>query len=167
VHQDEYQTVNSRLSICIATYNRASYIGETLNSITSQLESDVEIVVVDGASTDTTEVVLQAYASANPSIRYIRENENTGMDSGYDKAVLNARGEYCWLMSDDDLLKPGAVQRVLSLLEMQHELIVVNAEVRSTDFSVLLETRRLPYIEDQYFTASNREQFFTNVMKYL
>ena len=51
------------LSICIATYNRASYIGETLDSIIPQLDDDVELLVVDGASTDNTEDVVRKYAA--------------------------------------------------------------------------------------------------------
>ena len=163
----EGQSPRLKLSICIATYNRSQYIGETLDSLMSQLASGVEIIIVDGASTDNTEEVLATYQSGHQSIRYIREDENTGMDSGYDKAVLNARGEYCWLMSDDDLLRPGAIKRVLSVIKMQHDLIVVNAEVRSTDFTELLETRRLQYTEDQHFSAREREEFFSNAMKYL
>ena len=46
------------LSICIATHNRADYIGETLDSIIPQLTDEVEIVVVDGASTDATRTVM-------------------------------------------------------------------------------------------------------------
>ena len=50
-----------RLSICIATYNRASCIGETLRSIIPQITEEVEIVVVDGASTDNTCNVVKSY----------------------------------------------------------------------------------------------------------
>ncbi len=49
------------LSICIATYNRAEYIGETLESIIPQVTDEVEIVIVDGASTDNTSSVVKHY----------------------------------------------------------------------------------------------------------
>jgi glycosyltransferase involved in cell wall biosynthesis len=58
------------LSICIATYNRADYIGETLDSIIPQLTDNVELLVVDGASTDNTEDVVRTYT--DPRIRYVR-----------------------------------------------------------------------------------------------
>lgn len=156
-----------RLSICIATYNRARYIGETLDSIVPQLSTDIELVIVDGASTDDTAKVLSRYLTGNLPIRYIKETINSGVDIDYDKTVLYARGEYCWLMTDDDLLHPDAVQQVLTALEKQHDLIVVNAEVRNADLSECLERRRLPFIEDQYYNANNSEQFFTDTLKYL
>jgi glycosyltransferase involved in cell wall biosynthesis len=158
---------NKRLSICIATYNRARYIGETLDSIIPQLGKDVELVIVDGASTDNTAEVLSQYLAGNTLIRYYQETENSGVDQDFDKAVHYARGEYCWLMSDDDLLKPGAVKQVLNAFEKRHDLIVVNAEVRNTDLSVSLEERRLPYHKDQYYNAYNKEQFFSETLKYL
>ena len=54
------------LSICIATYNRADFIGETLDSIIRQLTDEVEIVVVDGASTDATRTEMSAMPPAAP-----------------------------------------------------------------------------------------------------
>lgn len=128
-----------RLSICIATYRRAAVIGETLASIIPQLEPVVEVVIVDGASPDATESVVVALAARHPAIRYFRESVNSGVDADYDKAVGYARGEYCWLMTDDDLLKPGAVARVLDSLVPGRELVVVNAEVRTADLAQTLQ----------------------------
>lgn len=123
-----------RLSICIATLNRGAFIGETLDTIVGQLGDDTEVVVVDGASKDDTADVVARYTSADPRIRYIRLPVNSGVDQDYDIAVSHARGEYCWLMTDDDLLKPGAVERVMALLDGSVELIIVNTEVRTIDF---------------------------------
>ena len=117
------------LSICIATYNRAGFIGETLDSIIRQLTDEVEIVVVDGASTDATRTVMERYAADCPGLRYIRLPEKGGIDQDFCKAVEYARGEYCWLFPDDDLFKPGAVQRVLDELRNSYSLVIVNAEV--------------------------------------
>jgi len=116
------------LSICIATYNRAGFIGETLDSILHQLTDEVEIVVVDGASTDATPTVMERYAADCPGLRYVRLPAKGGVDQDYCKAVECARGEYCWLFPDDDLFKPGAVKRVLDELRNGPCLVIVNAE---------------------------------------
>ena len=104
-----------RLSICIATYNRSAYIGETIDSIIGQINHKLEIVIVDGASPDTTPEVVEKYTSIHPNVRYFREITNSGVDADYDKAVGYARGQYCWLMTDDDLMAPGAIRCVLIL----------------------------------------------------
>ena len=81
-----------RLSICIATFKRADMIGETLDSIVSQLEDGVEVVVLDGASPDNTADVVAAYTARYPAVRYVRESTNSGIDADFDKAVGHARG---------------------------------------------------------------------------
>lgn len=156
-----------RLSICVATYNRGKFIGETLDSILSQMEGGVEIVVVDGASPDDTPEVMARYAAAHPEIRYYRESVNSGVDADFDKAVGYAQGEFCWLMSDDDLLCPGAVATVLSALGGEDDLVIVNAEVRSVDLSKLFEERRLRFNVDKVYRAANREAFFAETLAYL
>jgi len=156
-----------RLSICIATLNRARFIGETLDSILDQIEEGVELVVVDGASSDDTVEVMARYCARYPQIVYRREPTNSGVDADYDKAVGYASGEFCWLMTDDDLLKPGAIRRVLSAMERRPDLIVVNAEVRSPDLSVVMEKQRLAFSEDVCYSGSDKHKFFRDVAAYL
>lgn len=156
-----------KLSICIATYNRGQFIGETLDTILSQMEPGVELIVVDGASPDNTQEVMAQYLLRFPKIRYYRELENSGIDRDYDKAVGYARGEFCWLMTDDDLLKPSALQQVLAALNVGSDLIVVNAEVKNSDLSEVLEPRMLNFPCDRRYQAHEREQFFSDVANYL
>ncbi|HSN68207.1 MAG TPA: glycosyltransferase family 2 protein [Thermoanaerobaculia bacterium] len=149
-----------KLSICIATFKRAKFIGETLNSILVQLPPGVEIVIVDGASPDDTAEVVARHAAGSPAVRYFREPVNSGVDADYDKAVAYARGEYCWLMGDDDLLAPGAVARVVASLSNSPDLVVVNAESRTPDQSRVLDERLLAIAEDRDYALDERETFF-------
>jgi len=159
--------MGKKLSICIATFNRDRYIGETLDSILSQLSPEVELVVVDGASVDNTFGVMTSYLLSHPEIRYFRESKNSGVDADYDKAVGYAKGQYCWLMTDDDLLRPGAIAKVLGKLTGQWDLIVVNAEVKNVDLSRTLAPRQLNVIDDRTYGGNNFEQFCVECMKYL
>ena len=156
-----------KLSICIATYNRGELIGESLDAILKQLTSEVELIVVDGASPDNTEEVMEKYLLIYPEIRYFREQVNSGVDRDFDKAVGYARGEYCWLMTDDDLLHPSAISTVLSVLKGGSELIIVNSEVRSKDLSILIQDQLLAHGSDGEYGRSERERFFILAAKYL
>ncbi len=158
-----------RLSICIATLNRAAFIGETLESIVSQITPEVEIVVVDGASTDNTGEVVKGFASRCPGLRYVRLDQKGGVDQDYCKAVELAQGEYCWLFTDDDLLKPGAIAAVLAATHRDYSLIVVNAEVRTGDLSVCLQARRVRLVQDRIYarTAPERHQLMADAGDYL
>jgi len=149
-----------RLSICIATYNRAQFIGWTLDSILGQMQPGVELLVVDGASPDDTFEVMSSYVERHPDIRYYREEVNSGVDGDYEKAVSYARGGYCWLMTDDDLLKPGAVQSVLDAIEGDPDLIVLNAEVCNADFSAVLTPRFIQVDHDKAYRAQDLDTMF-------
>jgi abequosyltransferase len=156
-----------RLSICIATFNRGNFIGETLDSILAQMESSVELVIVDGASPDNTPEIMAKYLLHYPEIRYYREQKNSGVDRDYDKAIGYAAGEYCWLMTDDDLLRPGAIRRVLGAIDEEVDLVIVNSEVRSVDLRHLLAVRLPDTCEDTTYEAGAEDIFFTRAARYL
>ncbi len=158
---------NPRLSICIATYNRADYIGETLDSIMPQVTDEVEIIIVDGASTDNTGSVVKDYIKVYPQIHYIRLPFKGGVDQDYCKAVEFAKGEYCWLFPDDDLLKPGAISTVLDETKNGYSLIVVNAQVMNKDFSKILSNKLLQIDSNETYNKSNLEQLFQRVIPYM
>jgi abequosyltransferase len=159
-------TGNPRLSICIATFKRGDFIGETLDSIAPQLSEDVELLVVDGASPDNTRQVVERVRERYPAIRYICEATNSGVDQDYDKAVSYARGEYCWLMTDDDLMEKDAIQEVLQNLG-DIDLLVVNAEVRDKSLSQLLRAKLLNFQTNRNYSDGQNEQLFVDVSSYL
>ena len=158
---------NPLLSICIATYNRADYIGETLKSIVSQLEDDVELLVVDGASTDGTREVVEGFAKEDPRVRYVRLLEKGGVDHDYDQSVELARGEFCWLFTDDDALKSGAIAAVKAAVKKGYDLVVVNAEERDRTLSEVLEGRRLFIRKDTVYEPSDTNRFFKDAAKHI
>lgn len=145
-----------KLSICIATFNRACFIAETLDSLIEQLDDGIEIVIVDGASTDNTEEIVRGYKKQQKSIRYFREAVNSGVDADYDKAVRYASGEYCWLFTDDDILVDGAIDRVMPVLSDGYDLCLVNSEVYSSDFTEILQSSRLRFSENRRYDENNR-----------
>ena len=135
------------LSICIPTYNFGAFIGQTLTSIISQATDDVEIVVVDGASTDNTEEVVRGAQAVFPRLSYHRRETNMGVDRDLAKAVELAEGDYCWLMSSDDVIRPSAIQIILS--EIQHRCDVYLCNRTECD-SNLIPIRDRPWLSRTY-----------------
>ena len=130
------------LSICIATYNREKFIAETLDSIVPQLDECIEVIVVDGASPDNTCEVMSRY-SEHHQIRYFREDINQGVDRDYDKAIRYSSGKYCWLFTDDDILKPTAIREVLDSLKSGCNLLVLNSEIKDAQLSNVLKDQAI------------------------
>jgi abequosyltransferase len=111
-----------RLSVSIPIYNFAAVIMQTLDSVLPQLLPGVEVVVVDGASTDRTPELMAELVAKFPQLRYERLPKKGGIDADMAQAVELARGEYCWLFSGDDLMRPGALARVLDCINSGHDL---------------------------------------------
>jgi abequosyltransferase len=172
------ESAKIKLSFCIPTLNRGSLIGRTLESIVCQATDEVEILIVDGGSNDNTKEVVSKFQQDFPSLRYVcSKAQNSGTSSvapsggGFDRdcclAVALARGEYCWLFTDDDVLKPGAVQRVLNATEHQYELVIANAEVRSADLSQIVRASWLRSRQDRVYTPAEWENLFVDTANYL
>src|ERR1051326_8044502 len=134
-----------RLSICICTINRADFIRQTLESIVPQMTDEVELIIIDSSSDSATEDIVRSFKT-RANVVYLRIKLSFG--EAYSKAVNMARSEDCWLFTDDDLLKQGAVSAVLSATRDNYGLILVNSEVRDADFRNRIEERRVPYFDD-------------------
>jgi abequosyltransferase len=106
-------TTELRLSICIPTYNFGKFIGETLDSILPNLTEGVEVVILDGGSTDDTGHVVAQRQHHFPQMKYHRQEFRGGIDRDIAKVISLSRGEYCWLFSADDIMMTGAVDKVL------------------------------------------------------
>lgn len=157
------QLTAPKLSICISTFNRADFILDTLDSIVSQLTDECEVVVLDSASTDDTPRLVPEYAYLHDRVRYVRQTTNNGVDRDYDHTVEIARGEYCWLMTDDDLLKPGAVDIVLRTLRQNFSLVIVNLELRDRSMSKVLLRRWISIDDDCLYMSRDFDRLFVDV----
>jgi len=154
-----FRNINITLSICIPTYNRAKFIGETILSIASQAGDNVEIVIVDGASTDNTEEVVGRFRNIFQNLVYYRRQINMGVDRDMAKTVELASGEYCWLLSSDDVLKPGAIDRILKEIKYKHDIYLCNTTGCSLSMVPTIDTYWLfPKVKDKVFNISDRDQ---------
>lgn len=158
---------NPSLSICIATYNRARFIGATLESIVPQLDDSTELVIVDGASSDETPAIVAEYQRRSDRIRYHRQQTNGGVDRDFAAAVELACGRYCWLFADDDLFRPDAVARLKPHLEEGHSLLIINTEVRNADMSRVLVANRVGFDRDRVYAVGEDDRLFAETSFYL
>ncbi len=151
-----------RLSVCIPTYNRASFIGETLQSILSQASDLVEVVVVDGASTDDTADIVTSFQSRFTNLVYYRGEHNNGVDKDMATAVELAHGDYCWLMSSDDLFKPGAISKMLDEIKSGADIYLCDVTLCSYDMRPIRDTKFLSDLRSKdQFDISDKGDLLT------
>lgn len=110
------------LSLCVPTYNRAGLLDQALRAVLSQITQEmtgqVEVIVLDNASPDETPATVALAQADFPHLplRSLRHPQNIGPDANFYEAVKQAQGEYVYLLSDDDILLPGAVETLLRLI---------------------------------------------------
>lgn len=114
-----------KLTIAIPTYNRSALLRECLDSVVSQHIEGVNIFISDNASTDETFAVSKAYLEKYPFIEYSRNNENIGPDANFLKCFKEASGKFVHLLSDDDILLPGAVSNIISLIDSNADIAII------------------------------------------
>lgn len=90
----------------IPLYNKEKYIGRTIESILSQKISNIEIVVVNDGSTDSSLDIVSQYTDRR--IRII-DKTNEGVSATRNRGMIEAKGEYVCFLDADDVLLPNAL----------------------------------------------------------
>lgn len=119
------------VSVIIAAYNASSFIGETLDSAMAQTLDDIEIIVVDDGSTDSTPDIVRSYAGRDRRISLI-EQENSYAGTARNRGMDAASGKYLYFLDADDWIEPRALE-VLVAAASKHRCDVVVARSESFD----------------------------------
>lgn len=94
-----------KISVIITTFNRRKYLEEAIYGILNQNYPNIEIIVIDDASTDDTDFFMKNTFLDKTNIRYIKKDENTGPGNNRREAFLTyGDGEYILFLDDDDYL---------------------------------------------------------------
>jgi acetyltransferase-like isoleucine patch superfamily enzyme/glycosyltransferase involved in cell wall biosynthesis len=127
-----------KLSICIPTYNRSKFLRSNLLSIYNQLDvtdNSIEIIVSNNCSTDDTAEVVKPYLS-NLNFFYHQQSENLGLVKNVLKVVNEyAKGDFCWIVGDDDFILPGALKNVLDILDANKDIDFIYAKIMQIDLA--------------------------------
>jgi glycosyltransferase involved in cell wall biosynthesis len=106
-------------SVCIPAYNRSNHLTALLDSILAQEFSDLEIVICEDLSREREQIaaIVHEYQSRYPNVlRYFENDANLGYDANIRNLVQKASGEFCFFMGNDDIMCPGALQNVASIV---------------------------------------------------
>jgi len=105
-----------KVSVIIPTYNREEVVSRAIDSALNQTLSDIEIIVVDDASTDGTISVLESYGN---QIRYFCHNHNQGGSAARNTGISQAKGNYIAFLDSDDMWKPTKLESQINLLRQR------------------------------------------------
>tara|TARA_R100000501_G_C2630806_1_gene126373 strand:- start:3514 stop:4845 length:1332 start_codon:yes stop_codon:yes gene_type:complete len=106
-----------KVTIYIPNYNYAKYLDNAIQSAINQTYRDIEIIVIDDASTDSSFKVLNKYIYPLSPIKIIFNSENIGLPKTCNKAISMSNGTYILRIDADDKLKEDAVMNLVNFLE--------------------------------------------------
>ncbi len=98
-----------KISVVTPSYNQGAYLEATLRSLLAQNYPDLEMIVIDGGSSDESVEIIRRYA---PSLSYWESEKDRGQSHALNKGFAHVHGEIWSWLNSDDLLEPGVLQRV-------------------------------------------------------
>jgi glycosyltransferase involved in cell wall biosynthesis len=115
----------SRIDVVVPCYNYGCFLRECVESVLEQSHKDLRVLIIDDASSDDTPAVSAELAARDARIDVSRHPLNRGHIATYNEGIQRAQGDYLLLLSADDFLLPGALERAIAVLDARPEVGLV------------------------------------------
>ena len=122
---------SSLVTIIVPSFNQGRFIREALDSILSQDYRPIEVLVIDGASTDQTVEVLESFAGVS-ELKWWSEPDR-GVADAVNKGFARAQGSIIGIQSSDDLYLPGAISAAVECMQAHRDVALVYGDVELID----------------------------------
>lgn len=116
-----------KVSLIIPVYNVENYIEKCLNSVISQTLKDMEVIIVNDGSKDSSKMKIEKYLKQYPWIKYL-EKENGGLSDARNYGISHATGQYIAFLDSDDYIESTMYE------EMYNKAIEENSDMVECDF---------------------------------
>lgn len=151
----------AKVSIIIPCYNTEKTVRRAVKSVAHQSFRDLDIILVNDASTDGTGTILQRLAESDSRIRVIAHDENLGVDFARFTGVRESKTQYLCFLDADDTMKKDAIASLLNIAEKEDADIVEGASSRVLGrFGILKQRGHLknrvitpPELMDDFFIS--------------
>ncbi len=124
-------SVMPEISVIMAAYNAAKHIGESIKSVLKQTYQNFEFIIVDDASTDETERIIEGYNDRR--IKVIKNVENIGPAKSRNKAIAVSRGRFIAIMDADDISLPHRFETQINILVSNPDCALVGSSAYMID----------------------------------
>ena len=112
------------ISVIIPIYNAEKYLDRCIQSVLSQTFKEIEIILVDDGSNDSSLQICQSYADMYADIKVIAQ-KNSGVSSARNAGIAKAKGEYVMFVDSDDYMLPEMCEIMVNAVKRKHADIVV------------------------------------------
>ncbi|MBW4618436.1 MAG: glycosyltransferase [Cyanosarcina radialis HA8281-LM2] len=118
-----------KISVVMPVYNCERYLREAVESVLNQSFTDFEFVIINDASTDSTDEILAEFARQDERIIILENQENLGLTGSLNKGIDRARGEYIARQDADDISLPERLKKQVALLDSNSEVVLVSCNI--------------------------------------
>lgn len=112
------------VSVIMGAYNHEQYIAEAIESVLCQTMPDLELIIVDDASTDKTPQIIKTYQQKDPRVKAFFHQKNMGIAATANQCLNNTSGQYITFIGSDDLWVNTKLERQLKILQEHPDLLV-------------------------------------------
>jgi glycosyltransferase involved in cell wall biosynthesis len=131
-----------KLSICIPTYNRISFLQKTIKTILLSNRHDFDLVISDNCSTDNTQGFCLNISQQDSRLKYFRNNQNLGISQNVYQCIINANSEYIYFLSDEDEFNSEMIDRAFNLLDSNYSAILSSVyDMHNNNFYIKRDTQ--------------------------
>ena len=143
-----------KISVIMPAYNSGRFIGEAIESVIKQTYPDLELIVIDDDSRDSTRSIVEDLQKKFPEkIRYIRQ-ENGGPSKARNAGINQARGEYIAFLDADDIWHAFRLQEGMAILEKDPQIALVHGNITGISESgkaIKYFSRKIRFLSGQIF----------------
>ena len=121
------------ISIIVPVYNVESYLKECLESIRQQTFTDIEVILVNDGSTDSSKEICERFCQADSRFRLINQ-ENKGLSSARNRGVKESVGEYIMFVDSDDVINTKVLEVLLPYMKTDVDIVECRMTRKKEEF---------------------------------
>lgn len=129
--------MNPAVSVIIPAYNTERYIAHAVQSALDQTESNIEVIVVDDGSGDSTATIVKGFADKR--ITLLNTTNNSGPGHARNRALKEAKGDWIAILDSDDWYAPERLARLLEVAQAE------NADLVADNLYMIHDNEKLPW----------------------
>jgi glycosyltransferase involved in cell wall biosynthesis len=119
----------AKVDIVVPCYNYGRFLEACVRSVLEQSVIDLRVLVIDDASSDDSLSVANKLAETDPRVTVISHSQNWGNIRTYNQGIAWASADYFLLLSADDLLVPGALERATAIMDRHPDIVLTHGNV--------------------------------------
>lgn len=147
-------------SILVANYNNGRYISECLDSVLAQDYKNIEIIIVDDASTDNSIEIINGYLQKHQHIKLFKNEENQGVGYTKKRCIDEAAGEILGFVDPDDTITPDAVSAMIAAHQNHSEASLIYSDYFECDEQLkIYNTYKSKQVENGLKAFFNHEEY--------